>query len=273
MSTTVSVQATQVTFPNQFTSMAGTLFAPPDMEKTKKYPALVVVHPFGGVKEQTAGIYAGKMAEKGYLTLAFDASHQGESGGYPRDTENPAERMEDIRCAIDYLTTLPMVDEDRIGLLGVCAGGSYVLGVAPTEVRAKAIASISLWDLGMMAREGWPVPYDRGPASWRKSESRVLPRPVVLPSDGTTAYRKRFRKTHPRSSKNPTTITGLQGLSIMTLGACSYSLTLHGSWISTTTRKSKIFRRVRYCSSSGQRLPRFHEQSWIRNGSATKGVV
>jgi hypothetical protein len=161
MSTSVSAQAAQVTFPNQFTSIAGTLFTPPDMEKAKRYPALAVAHPFGGVKEQTAGIYAGKMAEKGYVTLAFDASHQGESGGYPRDTENPAERMEDIRCAIDYLTTLPIVDENRIGLLGICAGGSYVLAVAPTEMRAKAIASISLWDLGMMAREGWPVPYDR----------------------------------------------------------------------------------------------------------------
>jgi hypothetical protein len=141
--------------------MAGTLFVPPNVDKTKKYPALVVAHPFGGVKEQTAGIYAGRMAEKGYVALAYDASHQGESGGYPRDTENPTERMEDLRCAIDYLTTLPMVDEDRIGLLGICAGGSYVLGVAPTEMRAKAIASVSLWDLGMMAREGWPVPYDR----------------------------------------------------------------------------------------------------------------
>ena len=147
MSTSVSIQATKVTFPNQFTSMAGNLFAPPDMEKTKKYPALVLVHPFGGVKEQTAGIYARKMAERGYVTLALDASHQGESGAYPRDTENPAERMEDIRCAIDYLTTLPRVDEDRIGLLGVCAGGSYALGVAPTEMRAKAIASVSLWIL------------------------------------------------------------------------------------------------------------------------------
>ena len=94
------------------------------------------------------------MAERGYVTLAFDASHQGESGGYPRDTENPAERMEDIRCAIDYLTTLPIVDEDRVGLLGVCAGGSYVMAVAPTEMRAKAIASVSLWDLRVTAREG-----------------------------------------------------------------------------------------------------------------------
>jgi uncharacterized protein len=162
MSTSVSIRATKVTFPNELTSMAGILFVPPNIDKTKKYPALAVVHPFGGVKEQTAGTYARKMAGKGYVTLAFDASHQGESGGYPRDTENPTEKMEDIRCAIDYLTTLPIVDEDRIGLLGVCAGGSYVMGVAPTELRAKAIASVSLWDLRLTAQEGWPAPqYDK----------------------------------------------------------------------------------------------------------------
>ena len=162
MSASTSGQATKVSFPNQLTSMAGLLFIPANMDRTKKYPALAVAHPFGGVKEQTAGTYARKMAEKGYVTLAFDASHQGESGGYPRDTENPAERMEDIRCAVDYLTTLPIVDEDRIGLLGVCAGGSYVMAVAHTEMRAKAIASVSLWDLRLTAREGWPAPgYDR----------------------------------------------------------------------------------------------------------------
>jgi len=142
--------------------MSGALFTPPTPKHRDKHPALVVVHPFGGVKEQTAGIYAGRMAEKGYVTLAFDASHQGESDGYPRDTENPAERIEDIRCAVDYLTTLPMVDEDRIGLLGICAGGSYVMAAAPTEMRAKAVASVSLWDLRVTARDGWPAPqYDR----------------------------------------------------------------------------------------------------------------
>src|SRR5579862_572045 len=155
MSASTSGQATKVSFPNQLTSMAGLLFIPANVDKTRKYPALAVVHPFGGVKEQTAGTYARKMAEKGYVTLAFDASHQGESSGYPRDTENPAERMEDIRCAIDYLTTLPIVDEERIGLLGICVSGSYALGVAPTAMRAKAIASVSLWDLGMMTREGF----------------------------------------------------------------------------------------------------------------------
>jgi fermentation-respiration switch protein FrsA (DUF1100 family) len=199
MSTSVTIQATKITFPNQFTSMAGCLFTPPNMDKSKKYPALAVAHPFGGVKEQTAGICARKMAEKGYVTLAFDASHQGESGGYPRDTENPAERMEDIRCAVDYLTTLPVVDEDRVGLLLVCAGGSYVMAVAPTEMRAKAIASVSLWDLRLTAREGWPAPgYDRAGVlveigKQRTAEARGL---SVRRDDGIP---KRFRKAHPRS--------------------------------------------------------------------------
>lgn len=175
MTTNASAQPLKVTFPNQATSMAGHLFTPPEVNRGETYPALVVVHPFGGVKEQTAGIYARKMADKGYVTLAFDASHQGESGGFPRDTENPAERMEDIRCAIDYLTTLPEVDEDRIGILGVCAGGSYALGVAPTEMRAKAIASVSLWDLGVTAREGWPAPeYDRAAVLTEIGKQRTI---------------------------------------------------------------------------------------------------
>jgi fermentation-respiration switch protein FrsA (DUF1100 family) len=161
MSADNSVEATKVSFPNQLAKMSGTLFVPANIEKGKRYPAIPVAHPFGGVKEQTAGIYARKMAEKGYVTLAFDASHQGESEGYPRDTESPSERMEDIRCAIDYLTTLPIVDHDRIGIMGVCAGGHYAMGVAPTEMRAKAIASVSLWDLGVTARTGWPGESDR----------------------------------------------------------------------------------------------------------------
>src|SRR2546422_6838312 len=93
MSPSVTIEETRVTFPNQLTSMAGILFTPPNIDKTKEYPALAVAHPFGGVKEQTSGNYARKMAEKGYVTLAFDASHQGESGGNPRAPEKPSDRL------------------------------------------------------------------------------------------------------------------------------------------------------------------------------------
>jgi uncharacterized protein len=248
MSTSVTIEETRVTFPNQLTSMAGILFNPPDMDKTKEYPALAVAHPFGGVKEQTSGNYARKMAEKGYVTLAFDASHQGESGGYPRDTENPSERLEDIRCAIDYLTTLPIVDVERIGLLGVCAGGSYVLGVAPTEMRAKAVASVSLWDMGMMAREGWPVPYNRAQLLVEIGKQRTAEARGLTIRRTTASLRKELWRTHPRLSRNPMTITELRGPSTIPLAACSSLPISPALWISATTRASKKSRRARSCS-------------------------
>ena len=248
-SASTSGQATKVTSPNQFTSIAGSLFVPPNMDRTKKYKALAVAHPFGGVKEQTAGTYARKMAEKGYVTLAFDASHQGESGGYPRDTENPAERMEDIRCAVDYLTTLPIVDEDRIGLLGVCAGGSYVMAVAPTEMRAKAIASVSLWDLRLTAREGWLAPQcDRTSVlveigKQRTAEARGL---TIRRDDGIPP--KKALADAPEIIKESYDYYRTPRAQHHTSRSVFVFTDFAGSWISTTMGTSKRSPRVRYCS-------------------------
>lgn len=143
-----------VTFKDRSIDIAGNLHLPPGFDETAQYAALVCVHPGSSVKEQTAGIYAGHMAQKGYVALAFDAAFQGESGGEPRFAEEPASRVEDIRCAVDFLTTLDYVDEDRIGVLGVCAGGGYAVNAAMTEHRFKAVGTVVAANLGRAYREG-----------------------------------------------------------------------------------------------------------------------
>lgn len=145
----------RVVFHNGPVELMGNLYLPPDFDRTKKYPAIISVHPAGAVKEQTSGLYAARLAQKGFVTLAFDASNVGESGGEPRYAEDPFTRMEDIHCAVDYLTTLPFVDEEKIGALGLCAGGGYVMGVTPTERRIKAAAGVSTADIGSTNRDGW----------------------------------------------------------------------------------------------------------------------
>lgn len=150
-----TVKSKRVTFKNQELKMAGVLFSPADMDESKKHPAIVVVHPGGGSKDQTASLYAYRLAQAGYVTLAFDASHQGESEGLPRQLEDPTKRVEDVRSAVDYFTTLPFVDVERIGALGICAGGGYAISATQTERRIKAVATVSAVDIGEGWRRGW----------------------------------------------------------------------------------------------------------------------
>nr|WP_315231631.1 alpha/beta hydrolase [uncultured Flavobacterium sp.] len=143
----------KVTFNNNNLKMAGNLYLPKNFNENKKYPIIITVHPGGGVKEQTSGLYAQKMAEQGYVALAFDASHQGESEGLPRFLEDPTQRVEDIRSAVDYVTTLKFVDTEKVGLIGICAGGGYSISAAQTEHRIKAIAVASPVSTGN--KKGW----------------------------------------------------------------------------------------------------------------------
>lgn len=149
-----TVGSQPVTFSNGDVRMAGNLYLPPDYDSSRKYPAIVVAHPWGGVKEQTSGLYAQQLAQRGFITLAFDASHYGESGGEPHDLEDPADRVQDIRSAVGYLASLPQVDANRIGAVGVCAGGGYTLHEAQTDLRVKAVAGVVAYDIGEATRTG-----------------------------------------------------------------------------------------------------------------------
>lgn len=116
----------------------------PKMEKDKKYPAIIVVTPWGGVKEQTAAVYAKKLAEQGFVALAFDHRSYGESEGTPRCNEDPLKKVEDIKNALNFIETVESVDKNRIGALGICSGAAYVAYAAATEQhRLKAIATVS----------------------------------------------------------------------------------------------------------------------------------
>ncbi len=144
-----------VWFNNNGIKMAGNLYLPKGFSPTGMYAAVVSVHPGGGVKEQTAGLFAQGLAEQGFVALAFDASHQGASGGEPRLLDDPMKRVADIFSAVDYLNTLAYVDAKRIGALGICAGSGTAVKAASIDRRIKAIATVSAVDVGAATRKGW----------------------------------------------------------------------------------------------------------------------
>ncbi|WP_017522320.1 alpha/beta hydrolase [Pseudomonas nitroreducens] len=136
-------------------TLAADLHLPAGFDQNKQYPTIVVAHPGGGVKEQASGLYARKLAEQGFLAVAFDASFQGESTGMPRQLENPYIRTEDISAVIDHLTTLTYVDVNRIGAMGICAGAGYTANAAINDRRIKAVGTVSAVNIGQMFRNGW----------------------------------------------------------------------------------------------------------------------
>lgn len=131
------------------------VYTPANYDPNQKYPAIVVAHPNGGVKEQVAGLYAQHLAEQGYITITADAAYQGGSGGQPRSVDKPVFRIEDIHGMTDFITRYPGVDAARLGVLGICGGGGYSLAAAKTDKRFKAIATLSMFNSGRVRRNGY----------------------------------------------------------------------------------------------------------------------
>lgn len=151
------VQIRPVSYEVEGIKVAANLYLPANYDESspKQYPAITVAHPNGGCKEQVAGLYAQRLAELGFITLACDARYQGESGGEPRLRDYPANRIEDISGMVDYLTLLSKVDSARIGALGICGGGGYTLATAQTDKRIKAVAALSMFNSGRVRRNGF----------------------------------------------------------------------------------------------------------------------
>ena len=153
--TSDKVTVQKVNFKNQYQmNVSGNLFIPKNLDAKTMSPAIVVGHPMGAVKEQSANLYATKMAEKGFVTLSLDLSFWGESEGLPRNAVSPDIYAEDFSAAVDFLGTRPFIDKERIGALGICGSGSFVISAAKIDPRMKAIATVSMYDMGAANRNG-----------------------------------------------------------------------------------------------------------------------
>jgi len=144
-----------VTYKLNGLDIVANVYTPPNYDPAKRYPAIVVAHPNGGVKEQVAGLYAQHLAEQGTITITADAAYQGGSGGRPRSVDKPQFRTEDIHGTADFITRYPGVDATRLGLFGICGGGGYALSAAKTDKRFKAVATLSMFNSGRVRRNGF----------------------------------------------------------------------------------------------------------------------
>ena len=145
----------QVTYKINDITIVANVYTPSNFEASQKYPTIVVAHPNGGVKEQVAGLYAQRLAEQGFITITADAAFQGGSGGTPRNVDKPANRIEDIHAMADFISQYQGVDTSKLGLLGICGGGGYSLKAAQSDKRFKVIATLSMFNSGVVRRNGF----------------------------------------------------------------------------------------------------------------------
>ena len=150
----VTVQ--KVEFKNRFgITLVGDLYTPKSINKGDKLPAIAVSGPFGAVKEQSSGLYAQTLSERGFITLAFDPSYTGESKGTPRHIASPDINTEDFSAAVDFLSVQKNVDPDKIGILGICGFGGFAINAAAIDTRIKATTAITMYDMTRVSAKGY----------------------------------------------------------------------------------------------------------------------
>ncbi len=150
------VNIEKVAFKNRFgIELSGDLYTPKTMNKDDKLPAVAISGPFGAVKEQSSGLYAQTLAERGFITLAFDPSYTGESKGTPRHVASPDINTEDFSAAVDYLSSNKNVNPDRIGILGICGFGGFAINAAAIDTRIKATTTVTMYDMTRVSAKGY----------------------------------------------------------------------------------------------------------------------
>lgn len=245
----------KVTFCNRYgVTLAADLYAPRSVDGP--LPALAVSGPFGAVKEQASGLYAQKMAEKGFLTIAFDPSFTGESGGFPRNVASPDINTEDFQAAVDFLSVQENVDPERIGIIGICGWGGMALNAAAIDPRIKATVASTMYDMTRVTAKGYFDAEDSEPARFEKRKALCAQRTAdyksgtyaraggvvdPLPADAPDfvkdyyAYYKTARGYHPRSLNSNDGWNVTSSLSFLNMPILQYSqeirsavLVIHG---------------------------------------------
>ena len=263
----------KVTFHNRYgITLAADMYTPRGTEG--KLPAIAVSGPFGAVKEQSSGLYAQKMAELGFLTIAFDPSYTGESGGTPRYVASPDINTEDFCAAVDFLSVQENVDSERIGIIGICGWGGMAINAAAIDTRIKATAAMTMYDMTRVTTNGYFDAEDSEQARFEKKKAMNAQRTVdykngtyaltggvvdPLPEDAPQfvkdyyAYYKTPRGYHSRSLNSNGGWNVTSSLSFLNMPILQYSSEIHSAVLMVHGEKahSRYFSETAYSKLTG----------------------